>query len=144
MTPEVKNAAIDAAVEKFKNLLSAQLDRAEDIKRNADFIDYEKLDKIIIGICGGDGIGPVISAQAQRIMEYLLKDEQAKGKVEFRVIDGLTIENRAACGKAIPDDVMEELYKCHVILKGPTTTPQAGDGWPNIESANVAMRKKLD
>ena len=144
MTPEVKNAAIDAAVEKFKNLLSAQIDRAEDIKKNADFIDYEKLDKIIIGICGGDGIGPVISAQAQRIMEYLLKDEQAKGKVEFRVIDGLTIENRAACGKAIPDDVMEELYKCHVILKGPTTTPQAGDGWPNIESANVAMRKKLD
>ena len=144
MTPEVKNAAIDAAVEKFKALLSAQLDRAEDIKKNADFIDYKNLDKIVIGICGGDGIGPVISAQAQRIMEYLLRDERAEGKVEFRVIDGLTIENRAACGKAIPDDVMEELYKCHVILKGPTTTPQAGDGWPNIESANVAMRKKLD
>ena len=144
MTPEAKNAAIEAAVEKFKTLLSTQLDRAENIKKDAEFIDYEKLDKIIIGICGGDGIGPVISAQAKRIMEYLLKDEQLKGKVEFKVIDGLTIENRAACGKAIPDDVMEELYKCHVILKGPTTTPQAGDGWPNIESANVAMRKKLD
>ena len=144
MTPEVKNAAIEAAVEKFKTLLSTQLDRAENIKKDSEFIDYEKLDKIIIGICGGDGIGPVISAQAQRIMEYLLKDEKEKGKVEFKVIDGLTIENRAACGKAIPDDVMEELYKCHVILKGPTTTPQAGDGWPNIESANVAMRKKLD
>ncbi|MBE6688687.1 MAG: isocitrate/isopropylmalate dehydrogenase family protein [Ruminococcaceae bacterium] len=144
MTPEVKNAAIEAAVEKFKALVSAQLDRAENIKKDSEFINYEKLDKIVIGICGGDGIGPVISAQAQRIMEYLLKDEQLRGKVEFKVIDGLTIENRAACGKAIPDDVMEELYKCHVILKGPTTTPQAGDGWPNIESANVAMRKKLD
>lgn len=144
MTQEMKNAAIDNAVEKFKALVSAQLDRAENIKKDSEFIDYAKLDKIIIGVCGGDGIGPVISAQAQRIMEYLLKDEKAKGKVEFKVIDGLTIENRAACGKAIPDDVMEELYKCHVILKGPTTTPQAGDGWPNIESANVAMRKKLD
>jgi isocitrate dehydrogenase (NAD+) len=29
-------------------------------------------------------------------------------------------------------------------LKGPTTTPQHGDPWPNIESANVAMRKELD
>lgn len=144
MTPEVKNAAIDAAVEKFKTLLSKQLDRAENIKKDSDFIDYSKLDKIIIGICGGDGIGPVISAQAQRIMEYLLKDQQLAGKVEFKVIDGLTIENRAACGKAIPDDVMQQLYDCHVILKGPTTTPQAGDGWPNIESANVAMRKNLD
>ncbi len=144
MTIEQKNAAIDAAVEKFKALVSTQLDRAENIKKDSEFIDYEKLDKIVIGVCGGDGIGPVISAQAQRIMEYLLKDESQKGKVEFKVIDGLTIENRAACKKAIPDDVMEELKKCHVILKGPTTTPQAGDGWPNIESANVAMRKNLD
>ena len=46
--------------------------------------------------------------------------------------------------KAIPDDVMEELKSCDVILKGPTTTPRAGDPWPNIESANVAMRKALD
>jgi isocitrate dehydrogenase (NAD+) len=31
-----------------------------------------------------------------------------------------------------------------VILKGPTTTPRKGDPWPNIESANVAMRRALD
>jgi isocitrate dehydrogenase (NAD+) len=46
--------------------------------------------------------------------------------------------------KAIPDDTLAELKKCHVILKGPTTTPKKGDPWPNIESANVAMRKELD
>ena len=46
--------------------------------------------------------------------------------------------------KAIPDDVLAELKKCDVILKGPTTTPQKGDGYPNIESANVAMRRELD
>ena len=39
---------------------------------------------------------------------------------------------------------MEELKQCDVILKGPTTTPKKGDPWPNIESANVAMRKALD
>ena len=32
-------------------------------------------------------------------------------------IDGLTIEHRAEVGKAIPDDVLAELKKCHVILK---------------------------
>ena len=62
----------------------------------------------------------------------------------MRDIEGLTIENRIACGKAIPDDTLAELKACHVILKGPTTTPNAGDGMPNIESANVAMRKALD
>lgn len=78
------------------------------------------------------------------MLRHLLADEVGAGKVEFRTIDGLTIENRAAQGKAIPDDVLAELKKCHVILKGPTTTPRAGDPWPNVESANVAMRKELD
>ena len=77
-------------------------------------------------------------------MEFILKDDVATGKIEFRVIEGLTIENRARVMKAIPDDVLEEIKKCHVILKGPTTTPKKGDPWPNIESANVAMRRELD
>ncbi|MBI4213764.1 MAG: isocitrate/isopropylmalate dehydrogenase family protein, partial [Chloroflexi bacterium] len=46
--------------------------------------------------------------------------------------------------KAIPDEVLADLRKCHAVLKGPTTTPQRGDPWPNIESANVAMRRELD
>ena len=40
--------------------------------------------------------------------------------------------------------MLAELKSCDVILKGPTTTPQKGDGYPNIESANVAMRRELD
>ena len=135
---------ISASVEKFSALLTQQLERVEKMKQTKDFVDYEKLDKIIIGVCGGDGIGPYITAHAHRILEFLLADEVDKGKVEFKVIDGLTIENRAAQMKAIPDDVLEELKQCHVILKGPTTTPRKGDKWPNIESANVAMRKELD
>ena len=134
----------DKAVEHFRKLIEEQLARVERMKSDAGFVDYAALDKLIIGVCGGDGIGPVISKEAARVLEYLLAGEVASGKVEFRYIDGLTIENRVACGKAIPDDVMEQLKACHVILKGPTTTPQAGDGMPNIESANVAMRKALD
>ena len=137
-------AQIKEASQKFENLLRAQLARVEKINANRDFIEYDKLDKIIIGVCGGDGIGPTITAASEKLLRVLLKDEIAAGKVEIRNIEGLTIENRAAQGKAVPDDVMDEIYACHVLLKGPTTTPRAGDPWPNIESANVAIRKNLD
>lgn len=135
---------IKNAVEKFEALIREQSDRSDKIKAQGDFVDYEKLDKIVIGVCGGDGIGPIITKESARVLEYMLADKVKTGKVEFKVIDGLTIENRVAANKAIPDDVLEELKACHVILKGPTTTPQQGGPWPNIESANVAMRKALD
>ena len=135
---------LQAAVEKFTALVREQSERSDRIKEQGDFVDYAKLDQIIIGVCGGDGIGPIITKESARVLEYMLADEVKAGKVVFKPIDGLTIENRVAANKAIPDDVLEELKACHVILKGPTTTPQAGDPWPNIESANVAMRKALD
>lgn len=130
--------------EAFENIIAKQLARIEELKENREFIDYGKLDKIIIGVIGGDGIGPAITAQARRVLEVLLADEVRKGRAEFRTIDGCTIEARAAAGKAIPDNVLEEIKGCNVLLKGPTTTPRKGDKWANVESANVAMRKELD
>ena len=138
------NKNLDLACEKFRKILEEQLARVEDMKSQGDFVDYASLDKLIIGVCGGDGIGPIISAEAERVLAFMLDDLVKSGKVEFRTIDGLTLENRIKVGKAIPDDVMAELKACHIILKGPTTTPQKGSGMPNIESANVAMRKALD
>ena len=135
---------IEQAQQKLGELIELQKKRVAKMKEQGGFLDYKSLDTIIIGLCGGDGIGDTITAEAERVLRFLLKDEIAKGKVELRTIDGLTIENRAAKLKAIPDDVLAELKKCHVILKGPTTTPRQGDEWPNIESANVAMRKELD
>ena len=135
---------LNTACEKFRKILESQLKRVEDMKNQGDFTDYSSLDTIRIGICGGDGIGPIISKEASSILKYLLSDEEKSGKVEFVEIDDLTLEKRLECGKAIPDDVLEKLKSCHVILKGPTTTPQKGSGVQNIESANVAMRKALD
>lgn len=135
---------LQTAAEKFCAVMKDQLARNERIKADKDFIDYEKLDQIVIGVCGGDGIGPIITAEAARVLRFLLRECVEQGKIVFKTIDGLTIENRAAQQKAIPDDVLAELKQCHVILKGPTTTPRKGDPWPNVESANVAMRKELD
>ncbi|MBE5962240.1 MAG: isocitrate/isopropylmalate dehydrogenase family protein [Lachnospiraceae bacterium] len=135
---------IEAAKEAFGRLLEEQLARVEEMKAQGGFLDYQALDQIVIGVCGGDGIGPAITNEAERILMYLLKDEIASGKVLIKTINGLTIENRVAESAAIPKAVLEELKTCHVILKGPTTTPRKGDPWPNVESANVAMRKALD
>jgi isocitrate dehydrogenase (NAD+) len=125
-------AALDAVIQ-------SQLARVAAMKSAPPPLDFTALPAIIVGVCGGDGIGPAITAQAERVLKHLLKTG-----AEFRTIEGLTIERRAALGQAIPADTLDALKQCHVILKGPTTTPQKGDPWPNIESANVAMRKALD
>ena len=135
---------LEEAKNHFASLVSEQLDRVEMMKDQGGWIDYSSLKPIIIGVCFGDGIGKIISKHAERVLSHILRDELSKGMVEFKDIEGLTIENRAKCRKAIPDKVLEEVKKCHVILKGPTTTPQEGGKWPNIESANVAMRRELD
>ena len=135
---------LESSLEKFKALMSQQLERVNQIKHDSEWLDLSQKESIVIGVCWGDGIGESISNQAQRVMEYVLGDAIKQRKIEIRIIDGLTIENRVQHNKAIPDDVLAELRNCDVILKGPTTTPQQGDPWPNIESANVAMRKELD
>tara|TARA_B100001013_G_C24596501_1_gene437015 strand:+ start:187 stop:1425 length:1239 start_codon:yes stop_codon:yes gene_type:complete len=135
---------IQSAQTKFGVIISEQLARIERLKLETDWVDYSKISPIIVGMLGGDGIGPTISEETRRVLEYLMRDAIKNDKVKFETIDGLTIENRAKQNKAIPDDVLANIKKCHVTLKGPTHTPEKGDGWPNIESANVAMRKELD
>ena len=131
---------VNAAVEQFRSILEEQIARQRKMEKDTAYTDYKKLDKIIIGVCGGDGIGPIISAESVRVLEFILKEEIAAGKVEIRTIEGLTIENRIAHNKAIPDDVLAEIKACNVILKAPTTTLKGG----TLESANVAMRRELD
>ena len=140
----VNAQAIDAAKQHFGTVLQQQLERVERLKQEGDWVDYASVSPIKIGMIGGDGIGPTISAETQAVLEYLLRDQVDARKVEFRTIEGLTIENRAEKMKSIPDDVLDEIKACHVTLKGPTHTPERGDGWPNLESANVSMRKELD
>ncbi len=135
---------IQKNVEYFKELLEEQLKRAEALKQNSEPTDFENLEQIVIGVVPGDGIGPVIMDSTLMVAEKLMADEIASGKIKLKKIDGLTIENRVAKMQAVPGDVLEELKKCHVILKGPTTTPGKGDGLPNIESANVTLRRELD
>ena len=131
---------IKAAVEHYEVLLRRQLARVEDMEKGAQAADLSKKEKIVIGVIGGDGIGPIIVEQAKRVLDILLKDEIATGRVEIREIGGLTIENRLALGQSVPEETLAEIKKCDVLLKGPTTTPKGG----TMESANVMLRRELD
>ena len=131
---------IKQAVAHYESLLRQQLARQERMEQGAANRDFSKAEHITIGLIGGDGIGPIIMAEARRVLEKLLAKEIADGKVALKTIEGLTIENRLAQGKAVPDEVLAEIKSCDVLLKGPTTTPKGG----TMESANVTLRRELD
>lgn len=131
---------IQRAIDDFETLLREQMDRVDRMKDGGDF-PYCDINKgVTIGLIGGDGIGPVIMRESERLLRKLLADEIESGKVTLKVIEGLTIENRSALGKSVPDDVLAEIKSCDVLLKGPTTTPKGG----SMESANVTLRRELD
>lgn len=131
-------------LEHFEQIVKDQLARVERLKESSQLTDYKALDKIIVGTIDGDGIGPIIMDSCRAILEKLLADEIAAGKIELRTIEGLTLENRIAKMETVPSDVLAAIKECHVLLKGPTTTPGKGDNLPNIESANVTLRRELD
>ncbi|MGN0157689.1 MAG: isocitrate/isopropylmalate family dehydrogenase [Brotaphodocola sp.] len=132
------------AQEKFRDLIQSELKRIDQMKQDKEVKEFSKLDKIVIGILPGDGIGPLIMEQAVRVIQTLIPEAIASGKVEIREIEGMTIENRAEKMQSLPDEVFEKIKKCDVLLKGPMVTPRAGDPWPNLVSANSLLRRGLE
>ena len=131
---------IEQATAAFRALLEQQLARQNEMEKGAAAKDFSKLSPIRVGICPGDGIGPILTREAKRLLEQLLKQEIQSGKILLCDIEGLTIENRLAKGEAVPKDTLAAIKNCDVLLKGPTTTPKGG----SMESANVALRRELD
>ena len=134
---------IRKAQEKFAELIRSEYERIETMKSDDEVKDFTRLDHIVIGILPGDGIGPIIMKQALRVVNELLGDEIASGRVELRTIEGMTIERRAELGESLPEDVFEACKECDVLVKGPFVTPRAGDGLPNLVSANSLLRRGL-
>ncbi len=128
----------------FETIVKEQLERVERMKSMQKVPDFSAMEKIVIGTIDGDGIGPIIMNSVREILKKLLAEEIACGKIELRQIDGLTIGNRIEKMETVPSDVMAAIKECDLLLKGPTTTPGKGDGMPNLESANVTLRRELD
>jgi isocitrate dehydrogenase (NAD+) len=139
MSEETKKAQ-----EKFGALIESEYARIERMKADQEITDFASLEKIVIGVLPGDGVGPILMKEALRVLNNLLGPEIASGRIELREIQGMTIENRAAKLQSLPDDVFEEIKKCNVLIKGPMVTPRAGEPWPNLISANSLLRRGLE
>lgn len=133
-----------AYTEQFEQIIKEQIARIERMKKGSEMPDFAAKEKILIGTIDGDGIGPIIMDSCRTILEKLLEDEISGGRIEIRTIEGLTIENRLAKGETVPSEVLETIKQCDLLLKGPTTTPAKGGEGPNLESANVTLRRELD
>ena len=139
-----REESIAKAQQAFGELIRQDYQRIDGMKKAQEPLDFSKLDKIIVGILPGDGIGPMIMPLALQVMEALVGDEIKSGKIEIRHIGGMTIENRVAQNNSLPQECLDEIRQCHVLLKGPMVTPRAGDGLPNLVSANSLLRRSLD
>ena len=135
---------LEDAKRQFGELILSEMERIRRMKAGGEPKDFSRLDKIVVGVMPGDGIGPIIMKQALRVLETLMKPEIESGKIEIRHIEGMTIENRAALLQSLPECVLEQVKQCDVLLKGPMVTPRAGDPWPNLISANSMLRRSLD
>lgn len=141
---DMQEQQIRAAQEKLAELIRGDFQRIARMKESQEITDFAALDKIVIGVMPGDGIGPLVMEQALRVLRELLAEEIVGGKIEIRMIEGMTIERRAELGESLPADVLEACKACNVLIKGPFTTPRAGDPWPNLVSANSLLRRNLD
>lgn len=143
-TIQVNAKNIENAELRFGELIKSELERIERMKQDTEITDFTKLDKIIVGILPGDGIGPILMPQALRVLKNLMAPELETGRLKIRMIDGMTIERRAELNQSLPDDVFEQCKQCNVLVKGPMVTPRVGDPWPNLISANSLLRRGLD
>ena len=75
---------IEQAVAHYRELLLSQVARAEGLNAAAD---APKKEKTVIGLIGGDGIGPIIMAQAQRALDTMSGATYAIGATLSRASD---------------------------------------------------------
>lgn len=141
---KISESSVKAAQEKFGALIENESARSEKMKQGSMPTDFSKKEKIIIGVLPGDGVGPILMEQAMRVLGELVGKEIAEKKIEIRTIEGMDIATRVAKLESLPEDVKPKIKECDVLIKGPMVTPRAGDGLPNLVSANSLLRRELE
>lgn len=141
---KISESSVKTAQEKFGALIENESARIEKMKQGSMPTDFSKKEKIIIGVLPGDGVGPILMEQAMRVLGELVGKEIAEKKIEIRTIEGMDIATRVAKLESLPEDVKPKIKECDVLIKGPMVTPRAGDGLPNLVSANSLLRRELE
>ena len=131
---------VERAKELFGELLTGQTERLEKMRRAGQAPDYGSMSRIVVGVIPGDGIGPIIMEQALRVFKTILAEPIETGRVELRPIPGLSLAERTAAMKSIPDEALPVLHSCDVILKGPLDNVST----KGLGSSVAAIRRELE
>ena len=67
-----QNTYIEQAAAHFRTLLTEQLNRQARMAQGSPAKNFSRMECIVIGLIPGDGIGPILMAQARRVLEKLL------------------------------------------------------------------------
>ncbi len=99
-------------------------------------------DNPIIPFIRGDGIGPEIWAQTEKVLNAAVKKTyKGKRKIEwFEIFAGEMACKLYGKEQPLPDDALKAIRRFSVVMKGPLTTPVGG----GFRSLNVAIRRSLD
>ena len=73
-----QNTSIEQAAAHFRTLLTEQLNRQARMAQGSPAKDFSRMERIVIGLIPGDGIGPILMAQARRVLEKLLADRACR------------------------------------------------------------------
>ena len=65
-----QNTYIEQAAAHFRALLTEQLNRQARMAQGSPAKDFSRMERIVIGLIPGDGIGPILMAQARREKKY--------------------------------------------------------------------------
>ena len=106
-----------------------------DMKAQDDFIDYSKLDKLIIGVCGGDGIGPEIVDSAVKVLEAVAEKFGHTFTFTRYLIGGAAIDET---GNPLPQGTIDGCLSSDSVLLGAVGGPK----WDS-QPANLRPEKGL-
>src|SRR6478609_4636114 len=96
-----------------------------------------------IAVVGGEGIGPEVTAQSQRVLNWFATKRSLPmtlREAQFGVVPYL------ATGKVLPDDTIEAMEEADAILWGATGGPETTEVPPAARKAGslLSLRSKYD
>lgn len=99
-------------------------------------------DMPIVGYIEGDGTGPDIWAATRPVLDAAV--EAAYGgrrRILWKeLLAGEKAQRQFGQDRPLPEETLEEIRRCGIVLKGPLTTPVGG----GFRSVNVTLRQRLD
>jgi len=97
------------------------------------------MNKTVVPLIKGDGVGPEVTASMQRIIDAAVSKVYTDRAIEWMEVPAGQ-KAYDELGTYLPDETIEAFKKYKLGIKGPLTTPIGG----GIRSLNVALRQGLD